>query len=302
MNHVTGASKLEAGCAGIRCRARSRGGEPERVGAQSRLCSSCRSDAARDLRALPGLHEECALALSGSTERQVRTSTGGAAPSMPFNANAAEARRTVVDVLGSWAAMVAEERRVRAPRPDPAGLAAFLGRHLDWLAAHPAAAEFSDEMARLVRTAHHAAYATASRQVGLGRCVEPGCAGELVATLRPGERSRPAEIVCRADPAHRWGDNQWLDLNRRMTARTPTSQTAHLPNEPRTAPAQAARWFTVAEVAQLWRVASGTVYRLASEDRWQRRTRNGRAFYLESDVSRTFARRAQGSATVVCVE
>ncbi|MFC8846781.1 MULTISPECIES: hypothetical protein [unclassified Micromonospora] len=199
----------------------------------------------------------------------------------------AETRSTILGVLGCWAGLVVDERRVVAPARTAIGLANFLLRHLRWLAAHPAAGEFSDETARLVRSARRAAYPSQVRQVVLGVCVEPGCDGQLTALLRPGDPTR-TEIRCRKDAGHRWADHQWLELSRRMGDGTavPARRIAGGRDA-----VPGVRWLAAADIARLWRVPSGTVYRLASEQGWERRRRAGRTLYLETDVSRTFDRR-----------
>ncbi|MCX4469486.1 hypothetical protein OOK41_04065 [Micromonospora sp. NBC_01655] len=284
---------LDAVCVGAGCRSREGAGRPAGLAeAGSRLCPSCLANAERDLRLLPALYDDCGQALGGGSGVQhERTSGGGTVPSMPFNPVVAEARATIVGVLGSWAGLVVTERRVDPPSRSATPLARFLLRHLRWVAAHPAAAEFSEEVAQLVRSARRAAYPAQLRQVRLGSCVEVGCTGQLVAHLRPHEPS-PAEIRCREDPRHRWADHQWLELHRRM--RRPVAGDA-APGAAATA-VPGARWFTAADIARLWRVPSGTVYRLASEERWGRRSRAGRTTYLAADVTRTFDRRARRSA------
>jgi hypothetical protein len=275
---------LVRACAGVRCRARARNGQsPSAAQPPALWCLACRDAAGRDLAKLPYLYGECAHALDARRGTELRERAGPATqPSLPFNTAAAEARKTLVDVLGSWCALVADERRVATPRRQADELAAFLARHLDWLSRHPAAPELSDELAGLVRLLHRAAYSSAARQIRLGACVEPECAGELVAMIGAPGRRPGTQILCRIDPAHRWDEQQWLELSRRMTTGAPAARQ----------PAEAGqRWFGAAEIARLWQVSTGTVYRLASEEQWQRRSTAGRTRYLDADVARTFARR-----------
>jgi hypothetical protein len=237
---------------------------------------------------LPGLYDDCGQALGGSRQHHEKTS-GGSVPSMPFNAAAAEARSAIVGTLGCWAGMVATERRVEAPQRLVPDLARFLRCHIDWLAAHVAAGEFSDEMANLVRMARRAAYPTVVRRMRVGGCVESDCGGQLVATLRPYEPLAAAEIRCDVDPAHQWADHEWLELNRRIGHR-PAGAAADTPTP---GGCEVARWLSAADIARLWRVAAGSVYRLASEQRWRRRTCAGRTSYHEADVAHTFERRTR---------
>ncbi len=41
---------------------------------------------------------------------------------------------------------------------------------------------------------------------------------------------------------------------------------------------------TARDIALLWGIAPGSVYRRASEDRWRRRARGGRTYYHEQDI------------------
>lgn len=59
-------------------------------------------------------------------------------------------RAAVRGVLATWAHVVVTGRVVARPARSVAGLAEFLCRHIDWLGAHPAAAEFAAEVVGLV--------------------------------------------------------------------------------------------------------------------------------------------------------
>ncbi|MFF8608941.1 hypothetical protein ACF06X_23705 [Streptomyces sp. NPDC015346] len=52
------------------------------------------------------------------------------------------------------------------------------------------------------------------------------------------------------------------------------------------------RWLTAADIAALWRTPVGSVYRLASEQRWRRHKRRGRTYYSERDAHAYFERRS----------
>ncbi|NDZ68021.1 helix-turn-helix domain-containing protein [Streptomyces cyaneofuscatus] len=54
---------------------------------------------------------------------------------------------------------------------------------------------------------------------------------------------------------------------------------------------------TTADISTLWKIAPGSVYRMASEQGWRRRGHQGRTYYHEGDVLRTLdARRRPGPA------
>jgi hypothetical protein len=287
-------------CPGAGCRRRSEAGQAGRqVTARVGLCPACRNDLTAALRGLPGLHDECGRLLGGSPgaggELRDRTS-GGPLPGLPFNTAAADARSAIVSVLGSWSGMVVEGRGVAAPPRTVPALAAFLACHLDWVTER-AAAELSAEIAELVRTARRVVCPDPLRRMAIGPCVEAGCPGRLTALVHSGDPRR-SEVRCDAEPLHRWADHEWLRLRRRMEtgegagadgtgtgAGSPDGRVEHARAEPEP------RWLSAADIARLWHVAPGSVYRLASERRWRRRSRSGRTAYHEADVLGTFSER-----------
>ncbi len=268
-------------CVGAGCTEAARAdGAQDSVIPGLRLCPECARRLSAHLQSIPRLYEECARVLSGSGQCRERTS-GGGMPGLPFNATAADVRSAMLGILVSWSALVVEERRVTAPRRDIRSLAAFLSTHADWLAAHAAASEVSQEMAAVVRWARKVAFSEFPRQVRVGKCTEAGCPGDLVAMLRPQSRASSARIVCGADPGHAWTGDQWLQLNRRMY-RAPTSAAAD------------ERWLSVADICALRDIAPGSVYRLASERRWRRRRLSGRTYYAATDIGDPAPGRAPG--------
>lgn len=300
---VGAAAAVGALCAGAGCRRRDASGRARgRLTGRARLCRSCGEELVAGLESLPPLYDECGLLLEGSARSEVRTS-GGPMPGMPFNIAAAEVRSAILGVLGSWSGMVAKERRIGPPRRSVAALAAFLATHADWLGRHTAAPEVSQEVARLVRSARRVAYPQHTRRVPVGSCVETGCPGELVAVVRPEQPTAPTEITCGADPAHRWSGAEWVRLSHRMAETDPSSGTGPSSGDaPFSASSEgpaasgaaeaSTRWLSAADISRLWRTAAGSVYRLASEERWRRRSRSGRTYYHGGDVDLTFSRRA----------
>jgi hypothetical protein len=262
-------------CAGAAC---------VREGAQARMCDAgrhlcrhCAETLANDIGALSVLYAECEQLLLGPERSGVRTS-GGSMPGMPFNASAADVRRAILVLLGSWAGLIAEGRLVPPPERTVTALSAFLRRHVAWLASHDAVTDASAEFDRLVRWALRVAHPADVRRVPIGRCVEAGCPGRLTAVVRPDAPMSEAEIVCATAAEHRWAAHEWTKLGRTMTV------TGSLP------PERAVRWLTAPDIARLWQVAPGSVYRLASERRWRRQARRGRTYYHEDDVAEAFSR------------
>jgi len=286
--HTAAVSAL---CAGIGCRQRCETGRVRRrVVAGSRLCRACRDTLAAGLESLPGLYSECGRQLSGSDRPRGNASGSGSMPGMPFNAAAANVRARILGVLGSWSGMVAVERRVTAPKRSVGALVTFLGRHVDWIAAHTAATEATNEVAQLVRAARRVAYPNPVRRVAIGGCVEVGCDGELVALVYPQEPLLPAEIRCDVDPCHSWPEHHWMQLSHRMGT-VPSVATAT------TTTATTTRWLSAADISRLWGIPPGSVYRLASEQRWRRRNQVRRTYYHEVDVLQTFGQRKSRSCS-----
>jgi hypothetical protein len=276
-------------CAGTGCRRRCETGRVRRrVVAGSRLCRACRDELATGLESLPGLYRECGRRLGGSDRPRSNAAGSGSMPGMPFNAAAADVRARILSVLGSWSGMVAEERRVTAPERSVGALATFLSRHVDWIAAHAAATEATDEVAQLARAARRVAYPNPVRRVAIGGCVEVGCGGELVAFVHPQEPLLPAEIRCDADRSHSWLEHHWMQLSHRMgTDRMGTVSSI--------AAATTTRWLSAADISRVWGIPQGSVYRLASEQRWRRRNQGRnqahRTYYHEVDVLQAFGQR-----------
>lgn len=283
-------------CTGAGCRRREAAGQAVRRAARgTALCLPCRERLMRELRGLPALYAECARRLDISAGPDRDRVSGGSLPGLPLNTAAVEARSAIVSVLASWSATVAEQRGIGAPRRAVEQLAGFLLRHTDWLAAHPAAGEFSQEVARLARGAARVVDLAPNRRVPIGGCVEDGCPGRLTAAVRPDRPGVPAEITCDAGTGHRWMGHQWLRLSRLLGVRRDPGTagggaTAGVPaaGVPAAAGAPRTRWLSAAGVARLWNVPPGTVYRHASQQQWRRRTEQGRTYYHEADVVQTF--------------
>ncbi|MGW2013551.1 hypothetical protein [Streptomyces sp. NPDC001927] len=284
-------------CAGVGCRHREAAGQARRLAVSgTMLCLSCRDRLVRELRRLPALYEECARRLDISADRERDRVSGGPLPGLPLNTAAMEARSAIVSVLSSWSAAVSQERGVAAPRRVVERLAEFLLRHSGWLAAHAAAGEFSQEVARLARGATRVIDLGPSRRLAIGGCVEDGCPGRLTASVRPEQPGVPAEITCDAAADHRWFGHEWLQLSRLMSARKDLAVaadggTAGVSTDalPEADSVVRTRWFSAADVARLWNIPSGTVYRHASQQQWRRRTKQGRTYYHDADVHKTLS-------------
>ncbi|MFG3254479.1 hypothetical protein [Streptomyces sp. NPDC048172] len=202
-------------CASPSCRA---------AGGKS-LCRPCRDRLRRELSGLPELYEECApgLARDFAPLERVSGSRGSAAP---VSEPRLRARSAVLSVLASWSDLVLSERGTDGPhraehrdRPDRlevTALAAFLLVHLEWLAEHPAAGDFAEEVAQVTGAVRQAIQPEAAAPAELGPCGRPGCGSPLTAVA---SRGAPGRVRCAA--GHVWEPHEWLRLpHRRRTLPT----------------------------------------------------------------------------------
>jgi hypothetical protein len=116
------------------------------------LCAPCQERLDRQLALLPRVYGELEVALVPAPDSGDRE-TGTARPGIPLNGPAVEARAAVRGALASWADLIVEGRTVRLPLRTVPALAAFLRRHLGWLAAHPAAEDAATEIGEVLREA-----------------------------------------------------------------------------------------------------------------------------------------------------
>lgn len=200
-------------CVGPRCLGSTEGGRFRRPAVPGlRLCAECRRAVRVGLAELPAIYADCESALvprrnpTGPRVTGSRRSTG-----IDLDENTLTARTTILELLSSWSALVADERSVGRPaRQDPTGLAAFLLTHLDWLQAHSAAGDFAEEVTRTVARARRLAYQGPAMRVDLGECVLPDC-GEAM-TTSPAGRGGPRSFEVRCEAGHSWPPHQWLRL------------------------------------------------------------------------------------------
>ncbi|WP_405787859.1 hypothetical protein OG753_08105 [Streptomyces sp. NBC_00029] len=220
---------------------------------------------------LPALYLSCELSLAGTRTPRERVSSSNSRQEMPFNAEAAEVRSSVRSVLASWASLVAQERGLDAPQRDVVQMARFIHENIPWLSGHSAAGEAVEEFSTLTRRARRASEPRAVRVVPLGDCMHPSCTGKLRAVVKvvSGTRSKPSEIRCSVDDTHWWASDEWAALAACVQSHT-TSRRA---------------WYSVSDIAALWNMPNGSIYRLASQYRWRRRKVSGKVFYHASDVN-----------------
>ncbi|MFF2364034.1 hypothetical protein ACFVU0_15185 [Streptomyces sp. NPDC058122] len=202
-------------CTSTRCRrAAGDAGRPRgrRAEPGSRLCGLCRRAVVRDVAALPELHghseSERNRPSGGAPAQRI---TGSREAALPVRSAALDARHDVVAVLSAWARLVVDGVADAAPpRRTVADMAAFLGRYIGWLTAHPEAGRFADEMGRATAGLRRESTAPAADLVPLGPCVEPDCTAEVFLPRRGGEGLLLRGPVCAA--GHVLTPRQWLAL------------------------------------------------------------------------------------------
>jgi hypothetical protein len=136
--------------------------------------------------------------------------TGGTRAGIALRENVATARSNTNAVLIAWAALVVDERRVRGPEGrEVAPVVAFLQRHLDWLSAHPAAADFAAEVAGLESALGDVIDPGAAAGLAVCWCDQPGCAEPVLVQFESGDPGR-YPVSCAA--GHRVPPERWLRM------------------------------------------------------------------------------------------
>ncbi|MEV6526873.1 hypothetical protein AB0M43_33575 [Longispora sp. NPDC051575] len=177
-----------------------------------RTCWVCRDRTAELLAAVPSLYAECETMLARTTGTFEKVG-GSTTPGLPLDLGVADVRADILGVLAAWASLVVDERGlVPLGLGTVASLAQFLDGHLDWLAAHPAAGDWCDELADLVRRADRVLDPDTTRRSLVSTCVMDDCPGQLWALLRDVDDTRPSAITCDAEQSHTWQPDRWLDL------------------------------------------------------------------------------------------
>lgn len=197
-----------------------RGCHPARAADGLQLCLHCGDRIATDAVKAAATDPALLLALTPTGEPGARGDHGG----LTLSDAAVEARTNLRAVLTSWCRMIAEERGITLPHDgQPMTLGAYVATHARWLAAHPAAADASAEMADLARSCYAAAYPSDTRIIHIGACPalvdgEP-CEGQIRALLRREASLLPSAVACDTVAEHAWTPDQWRALGRHMAQR-----------------------------------------------------------------------------------
>jgi hypothetical protein len=192
-----------------RCRCR------QGLGNRGSICARCRDRVHHDLTELPQLYQACEQLLINTPLQQLERVNGRGGSTIPLNASVATLRSEIMGTLASWSGLVVSEQRIsRPPNRTAADLSAFLVRHLDWLAGHPAAGDFADEVCAMVSTARMRAVVTTSTRIELGSCTQPGCDEVIRASFQYWEGRAVHQVGCGS--GHRWETHQWLLLAQQL--------------------------------------------------------------------------------------
>ncbi|NUR02423.1 MAG: hypothetical protein HOY79_39570 [Streptomyces sp.] len=233
------------------------------------LCVPCQERLDRQLALLPRVYGELEVALVPAPDSGDRL-TGTARPGIPLNGPAVEARADIRGTLASWADLMVEGRNVRLPLRTVPALAAFLRRHLGWLAVHPAAEDAATEIDELLRRSLAIARPRHDRHIPVGPCLVAACRGRLTAVARDPGTALPSAVECDTDPAHTWPPERWRSLHRK------------LPTLP--------QGLSAKQISHAWRIPAGSVSSLAEEHQWRRREDGRHVYYAQDDVLDTLGR------------
>jgi hypothetical protein len=186
-----------------------------RAAAGSILCTSCAQEAESNLRALPGLHQECLHQASSAPRRTNPTKVSGSRRRDYLDVAVIDARHDILTILESWAGMVAEKLGTAAPPRTVPRLTQFLTLHLDWLVAQPPAADFANEVGSLVTELRKMIDPEPGDHHALTRhCVVDDCTGMISVPHTNGRNTVRNSIKCSA--GHSWEMREWLSLRELM--------------------------------------------------------------------------------------
>lgn len=186
----------------------------------SRLCGSCVRDARRAVGELSALYRACEPTPAAAGWNPYGKISSSRRVDLPLNETAMAVRADILTLLASWAGLVAMERGL-GPEQRPArnvdALCAFLGHQVTWLAAHPAAADFVEETARLAQRARSCATRDGQARIEIGRCVVSGCDAPVHALTNADAAATGTSVSCAA--GHRWPPSHWILLAKRLRVR-----------------------------------------------------------------------------------
>ncbi|RJQ81248.1 hypothetical protein D5S17_05775 [Pseudonocardiaceae bacterium YIM PH 21723] len=174
------------------------------------LCQPCTNQVADVLTEIADHYEECAHELRLGHRRTGERVRGGMITGIRLSDATVDVRADILTIVSSWTAMVVHERGLPTPKRDVHAMTGLLRRNLDWLAEHPAAGDFADEMADLLASAHAVINSDRAPRLHLGFCPQPGCQRPVHATVQIRDRSARPLIKC--ESGHRYEADQWREI------------------------------------------------------------------------------------------
>lgn len=176
-----------------------------------RLCPGCRGGLERNITELPGRHADVEDQLSNSGTSTGPAVSGSPSSPLPFNPAAAALLSQIHHDLAWVTHLVLDERGLVGPGPSVAAMCAWLGRHVDWLAAHPDAGVFRDVFAELAGRAM-GVIDPRRQPLHIGPCIEQVPA-VVAGSTQPCDGHLYATIARDGDPASTmWCDTCTLTL------------------------------------------------------------------------------------------
>lgn len=195
-------------CASSRC-APSRTAGP-RASAAARLCANCVDVLRANLRRLLDAYRESDHALTPTAPRPgVRVGGTKTAKGIVLDQRAMDLRTRVAETLASWARLVVDETRSPRPRQhEVVNLVDFLRRHIEWLAAHPAAADFDEEVRQLLESCRTVLGPAPEQRTPIGICPETDCHSTLHVIRQADAVAQHPRVAC--DAGHALPPQKWL--------------------------------------------------------------------------------------------
>jgi hypothetical protein len=215
------------------------------------VCYGCHAKTLRAALQLPPLHRLLGELPAISTAAPRNGSRSTELP-IPLHPAAADLRMHMRVKMAGWIPIVTDQRGLTTPRIDAVDgsqramdqIAAWLLPHHDWLL-YTDPEGYAADLGDLHSAAWGIAYPSGRSRREFAPCPTEDCGGTLCAWLAPGDLL-PKALACDTCGAE-VAPSKWL-----------TGRTAHQP------------WLTAVELAALWTVPVGTVWRWASLDNWER--------------------------------
>jgi hypothetical protein len=254
------------------------------------VCAGHEAGLSRWLRQLAPLHAVLEYALATGDLSGGPVVSGTRDVGLDLRTQVSTVRDAIRHKLATWALMVAEEAKATAPDLSPEArpaavlvprrrkynvinprtgkvemitrltaiprevtevqvLTDWLTTWHPWLLAQAYVDDWAQDLADLHSVAWSCAYPSGRTWHVVADCPAAGCGGRLRATVGSWDELLPDRVICTDDPDHTWMADTWRALRKTLPGRQ--------------------EWLTMAALSQLHGVALSTLYRWATEDRWQ---------------------------------